>query len=122
MKDSVKGIIAVLLGSFLWAILFIYLFRLPIPMGGMTGPFGEFSSYGTSVAEVLTLVSIAWIFYGIFGGFIILPALGAVTGEKIGRKYADSNIKNRMIVLWSLLVSVIPVFVLSILDYIIGPW
>ena len=91
-------------------------------MGGMTGPFGEFSSYGISVAEVLALVSIAWIFYGIFGGFVIFLILGAVTGEKIGRKYADSNIKNRMIVLWSLLVSVIPVFVLSILDYIISPW
>ena len=122
MKDSTRGAIVVMLSSILWAILFAYLFRIPVPFGGYIGPFGKISSYDMSVGTVLLSVFVAWVFYGIFGGFFILPALGAVTGEKIGRKYAGFNIKNRIIVLWSFGVAVIPVFGLSILDYIIGPW
>ena len=120
--DALKGAIIALVSSLLLVILFAYLFRIPIPMGGMIGPFGEFSSYDMGVAEVLKSVFVAWVFYGIFGGFIILSSCGAITGVIIGRKYFESNNKNKMIMLWATLISAVLVFVLSILDYIIGPW
>ncbi|MEX2165023.1 MAG: hypothetical protein WD823_12380 [Sulfuricaulis sp.] len=42
--DAVKGAVIAIAASLMIAIVFAYLFRLPIPMGGMIGPFGKFSS------------------------------------------------------------------------------
>jgi hypothetical protein len=120
--DALKGIVIALISSLLIAILFAYIFRIPIPMGGYIGPFGEFSSFNKDVLSVLNSVLVAWVFYGVFGGFIILPILGAISGIVIGRKYQNSKNKSKMVVLLVTLVSAIPVFLLSILDYIIGPW
>ncbi len=120
--DALKGIAIALISSLFIAILFAYIFRIPIPFGGYIGPFGELSSYNIGVFGVLKSIIFAWMFYGLFGGFIILPILGAVSGIIIGRTYQNSIKKNKMIVLWVTLVSAIPVFILSILDYIIGPW
>ena len=50
------------------------------------------------------------------------PYIGAITGKIAGQKYSESSKKNRMIVMWSFIASAIPVFLLSTLDYIIGPW
>lgn len=122
MTDAKKGAIFALASSLLVALLFAYIFRIPIPMGGYVGPFGEISTYSIPIVQVILSVLVAWVFYGIFGGFIILPVFGAVTGEYIGRKYAGSKNKNKIILLWSFVVSAIPVFILSILDYLIGPW
>ena len=121
-RDALKGTIIALASSLLVAILFAYLFRIPIPMGGYIGPLGEFSTYDSSIVEVLKAVFVAWIFYGIFGGFIILTLCGVITGICVGHKYFDSGNKNRMIILWTVIISTVPVFILSILDYIIGPW
>ena len=120
--NALKGAIIAVVSSLLLAILFAYLFRIPIPMGGYIGPFGEFSTYHIGVVEVLKSVFVAWVFYGMFGGFIILVSCGAITGVIIGRKYDGSNNKDRMIALWSTFITTILVFVLSTLDYIIGPW
>jgi len=120
--DASKGIITAFLSSLLVAILFAYIFRIPIPMGGYIGPFGEFSTYDSSIVEILKSVFIAWVFYGIFGGYIILTTCGVITGIYTGHKYSESSNKNRMIVFWTALISAIPVFILSILDHIIGPW
>ena len=120
--NALKGAIVALASSLIVALLFAYLFRIPIPFGGYIGPFGKISTYSMAIADVLKSVLVAWVFYGIFGGFIILPVFGAVTGEYIGRKYAGSKNKNKIILLWSFVVSAIPVFILSILDYLIGPW
>ncbi len=122
VTNALKGAINAVVSSLPIAILFAYLFRLPIPMGGYVGPFGEFSTYGIAVVDVLKSVFVAWVFYGMFGGLIILSLCGAIAGVLVGRKYSESNKKNKMIVLWSAMTSTIPIFVLSILDYIIGPW
>ena len=122
VMNALKGAIISVVSSLIAAILFAYLFRIPIPMGGYIGPFGEISTYSIEVVDVLKYVFVAWVFYGMFGGFIILPTFGAITGAIIGGKYSDSKNKNRIIVLWSIMISTIPVFILSILDYIIGPW
>ena len=122
MTDMIKGAIFALASSLLVALLFAYIFRIPIPMAGYIGPFGAMSTYNMHIVEVFVGVLTAWVFYGIFGGFIILPLLGAVTGGCVGRIYAESENKNKMILLWSFLISAIPVFILSILDRLIGPW
>jgi hypothetical protein len=122
MTDALKGAIVALVSSFFVALLFAYLFRLPVPMGGMIGPFGEFSTYGMAIGDVFMSVIFAWVFYGIFGGFIILPLCGAIAGVAAGRKYSGTNGRNRMIVLWSGVISTIPVLALSTLDYVMGPW
>ena len=117
--NVLKGIVTAIVSSFFIAILFAFIFRFPIPMGGYIGPLGEFSSFGF---DLVHSVLVAWVFYGVMGGFIILGLCGAVSGALIGRKYAKSNSKNKMIVLGTVLISTIPVFILSILDYIIGQW
>jgi len=111
-----------MMASILVALLFAYTFRVPIPMGGMLGPFGEFSPYSMEISEVLTSVLMAWLFYGLFGGFVVLPLCGAIAGHLAGHRYSIAKNKNRMVVLWAALASVAPVFGLSILDYIVGPW
>ena len=122
MINGLKGAMIALVSSLLIAIIFAYFFRLPIPLAGYIGPFGDFSSYGMQVVAVLRSVFVAWIFYGLFGGFSILPASGVITGVIIGNKYSGPKNKNRVIGLWSSTISAIPVFILSILDYSFGPW
>lgn len=120
--DALKGAIIALVSGLLVALLFAYLFRLPIPMGGYIGPFGEISTFSTPPVDVFKAVFVAWLFYGMFGGFITLLACGAITGAYVGRKYAKAKNKNKIIVWSCVAVSTIPVFILSILDHIIGPW
>ncbi|MDO8346432.1 MAG: hypothetical protein Q7S85_00895 [Rugosibacter sp.] len=120
--DSIRGAIVALTSSILVALLFAYTFRIPIPMGGMLGPLGEFNPYSMGFSEVLTSVAMAWLFYGLFGGFGILPVFGAIAGHLAGRKFSSTKSKNKMVVLWAALAGAIPVFGLSILDFMIGPW
>lgn len=121
--NAAKGAAIAIASSLVIAVLFAYLFRLPIPMAGMIGPFGELNTFGISPIAVLQGVFMAWVFYGIFGGLIILVVFGAITGIIVGNKYSGPKYnKNKMIALWSVMISVIPVFFLSILDFIIGPW
>jgi len=120
--DELKGAITALVSSLLAAILFAFIFRVPIPFGGYIGPFGEFSTYNMGAVEVIKSVSFAWVFYGVLGGFIVLPLSGVFIGTVVGQKYSRSEHKNRMIIMWAIGISTILVFLLSILDFIIGPW
>jgi hypothetical protein len=104
-------------------LLFFFVFLFLSPLGGYIGPFGEIGVYDFGAVELFKTVFLAWIFYGMFGGFIILSVFGAITGVIVSRKYSGSvAIKNKMIVLWATTISAIPILLLSILDYIIGPW
>ncbi len=120
--DALKGSAIALLFSFLVALVFAYTFRIPIPLAGMLGPFGTLSPYAMSFTEVFVSVFAAWLFFGIFGGFLILPILGAIAGHWASRRFAQAKRKNRMVTFYASISSVIPVTCLSILDYIIGPW
>lgn len=91
-------------------------------MGGCIGPFGAISPYDKSPLYIVRAVVLAWAFYGVFGGFIILSLSGGVAGAWAGRIHSKSKKKDRILILWSLVAGTIPVFVLSILDWIIGPW
>jgi len=120
--DAIKGSVIAPFSGFLVALVFAYTFRIPIPLGGMLGPLGEFSPYAMSFKDVFISVLGAWVFYGMFGGFLLLPIVGAIGGQYAGRKFRHTRNKNRMIVSYAAIASVIPVAGLSILDYIIGPW
>ncbi len=122
MLHALTGAVVALVSSYFVAVLFAYAFRIPVPFAGYYGPFGQIGTYGMSAAEVLKAVLAAWVFYGVFGGFIVLPALGAVTGILAGRRQSHSGRKYRNIALCSVLAGSVPVFALSILDYVIGPW
>jgi hypothetical protein len=122
MKDALGGAMTALASSVFVALLMAYTFRIPIPLAAYIGPLGDLSTYSMSVMEVARSILIAWVFYGVFGEFMILPALGAAAGVLAGRKYRDVRNKNRMIVLYAVLAGAIPVFALSVLDYVIGPW
>lgn len=111
-----------MVSSYFVALLFAYTFRIPIPLAAYYGPLGEISTYSLTVVEVLKSVLVAWVFYGIFGGFIIVPVLGAAAGLLAGRKHISSRNRRSMIVLYSVLAGSAPVLALSVLDYVIGPW
>lgn len=120
--NALKGAIIAVVSSLFVAILFAYTFRLPIPMAGMLGPLGDLNPYGESVFGIVQSVIIAWLFYGAFGGFVVVAIFGAIAGFVAGRKNANLRNKNSRIVLWSVIASCIPVFFLSTLDYMVGPW
>lgn len=90
-------------------------------MVGMVGPLGHLNPYVENVVGIVQSVIIAWLFYGAFGGFIVVPIFGAIAGFIAGRSKANFENKNKMILFCSIVASFIPVFVLSTLDYIIGP-
>ncbi len=120
--DALKGAVVAVVSSLLVAIFFAYVFRIPIPFWDYIGPFGKVSTYAMPVVEVVKAVSIAWVFYGVLGGFVVLPLIGIFTGTVIGKKYSGSTNRNLMIMLWATGNTTIAVFILSILDFIIGPW
>lgn len=122
MSDIKKGIVFLIISSLLVSFLFAYMFRYPIPFEGYIGPFSAINANDKSMIDILVSVIMAWAFYFMFGGIVILSLLGAATGNIVGRIYSSSPNKNKFILIYSLIVSTIPVYFLSILDYIIGPW
>ena len=110
VTHTLSGAFIALVSSYFVALLFAYTFRIPIPLAAYYGPLGEISTYSLTV------------FYGIFGGFIIVPVLGAAAGLLAGRKHISSRNRRSMIVLYSVLAGSAPVLALSVLDYVIGPW
>jgi len=110
-KDGLKGAIAALLASLPIAVVFAVIYRFPIPFVG----------YVHGIENIRT-VPIAWIFYNLFGGFIVLLGGGAIIGTIVGSRFENDAKKNVMIVLWSAIFAMCCVAVLSVLDKIIGPW
>lgn len=96
-----------MISSFLVAHVFAHRFRFPVPLGGMLGPSGDVYSYDTGA---LLMISFAWLFYGIFGGFVVVPLLGAGVGVAAGKVYSSSGAKEKMIALWAFIAGVVPVF------------
>ena len=120
-----KGIVSAFISSFLLAIIFAFLFRFPVPLVGYVGPVDAISTYPDEIGdigEIIADISIAWLFYVAFWGFAVLILVGGVAGYFIGKKYSNSERKNVKIFFWSFVVTMVPVFILSISDYIIGPW
>ena len=123
MKDSIKGGRIAIVSSFPIALLFALLYRFPIPMGGYIGPFSGKSHIG--VINSLKAVVLAWVVYGILGGFVLLFVGGAVTGTAISSKCSESDDKkhrDRMVTTGGIIFAILCVGLLSNLDFIIGAW
>jgi hypothetical protein len=92
--------------TFPLAALTALLFRFPIPFGG----------YANGVdAVVPALLAVA--FYGILGGFIVQAILGGLAGLLAARSTAG-----RTSFVFATAAALPGVLLLSILDWIIGPW
>lgn len=123
--NILKGIVSAFISSFLLVVLFAFLFRFPVPFAGYIGPVDALGTYPDEIGDMggtIAEISIAWFFYVAYWGFAVLILAGGVTGYLVGRMHPGSEIINAKIFIWSFVVTTVPVFILSILDYIIGPW
>jgi hypothetical protein len=119
--NILKGITLTAFLSLVVALLFAFFYRLPIPMGGILGPFGEYGS-GSNILETIKMVFTAWVFYGFFGGFIVLLIFGVLAGY-FGSKVSDTSINSNLKILqYSFIGGFVPVLFIATLDFIIGPW
>jgi hypothetical protein len=88
------------------------LFRFPIPMCGNA----------SGISAVIPAM-IAVLFYGILGGFLLLATIGGLTGAIISHVAVGKiSLPWKKIMLACLLIDLAALFVLAILDKIIGPW
>jgi hypothetical protein len=110
-QDELRGAITALIVSLPIAMIFVIIYRFPIPFVG--------NAHGFQYVHV---VPIAWIFYMFWGGFLVLFFGGALIGNMIKRKIADEIKKKRAITISAILFAAGAVGLLSILDKIIGPW
>lgn len=101
-----------ILGAFPIAALVALCFRFPIPFSG-------YESGPLAVPRSLFAV----LFYGVWGGFVVLAVLGALGGV-LARRLAGGDVgKTRRFTLgFALLVDLVAVLIFSVLDKIIGPW
>ena len=90
-------------------------------MGEIIGPFGE-SNSGNNILETIKMAFFAWLFYGIFGGFIVLAVFGGLAGN-LAFKTSDGLInKNIQMIKYSIIAGLVPVLFISTLDLFIGSW
>jgi hypothetical protein len=106
------GVVCCLLGAFPAAGLVALFYRFPVPFGGyMSGPLGAIPAmFGAA-------------FYLLLGGFIILGPLGALAGLLgwlIGRP--DSRRVLGWVLGLSLLFDLLGAVLISVWEYIYGPW
>ena len=111
LVNPLRGAITALITSLPIAMIFVVVYRFPIPFGGY--PHG---------IQYIHLVPIAWLFYIVFGGFIVLFFGGALIGYIIGQQIADEDKKKTKITIGSIIFTAFAVGFLSVLDKIIRPW
>jgi hypothetical protein len=95
------------------AVLIALVYRFPIPFYG----------YASGVKAMAPAVG-AVIIYGLFGGFALLGALGALGGWFAHRRYetrCDRN-KHWEIIIFAFASDFAALGLLAVLDKIIGPW
>jgi hypothetical protein len=87
-------------------------YGFPVPFAGKLG----------GIAAIVPAM-LAVVFYGVIGGFLVVPPLGALAGFVAGRVNAgNAEGAKRATVIASLAVSLACAVLLAILDLIIGPW
>ncbi len=97
--------------SFPIAAFMALVYRFPIPFAG----------YKSGVDAVLPSL-IAVVLYGLTGGFVALGIAGAIGGLVIGLLPGTRRNKNMLLFCCSAAFTTCCLFVLAILDKIIGPW
>jgi hypothetical protein len=111
-RSILSGIVWALLGAFPSAALVALCYRFPIP----------FSGYESGLTAVpRTLLAVA--FYEVFGGFVVLAALGTAAGiaaNLLARR--DARRERWLTLTFALAGGLVAVMVLAVLDKIIGQW
>ena len=112
MKFFLAGAAMAVAVTFPLAALVALVFRFPIPFG----------SYMSGIAAVVpALFAVA--FYGIIGGFMVQALLGGLTGGlAASAAIADRRRAWRLCATSATLAALPGVLILSILDWLIGPW
>jgi hypothetical protein len=121
METSVtyfKGMAFFLCGTYFWGVLAAYLYRLPAPLVGYVGPFGEFES---TLVDSFYNAAFALAFYSVIGGLPLLIGVPCWIVYLVKEKL-NKTLPNALLIWVSLFFSFFPVFFLSNLDYIIGEW
>ena len=113
MKKTVKlGAIASVIGLFPIAFLMALLWRFPLPFAGYQ-----------SGLEAAVKSPLAVAFYGIMGGFVLVPALGAMCAALVFKTVnGDQPKARRLTIFLALVIAFVSCLFLSILDHFIGEW
>jgi hypothetical protein len=111
-KAARQGALWSFVFAFPAAALLVALFRFPVPFAGYMSGF-----------NAIPAALLAVIFYGIFGGFIVLGTLGAAAGMLAYRLHQpDAQSVRRWTLGLAAVAAVLCAAVLAILDKLIGPW
>jgi hypothetical protein len=87
-------------------------YRFPVPFAGYLS---GVSAMGSAMGGL--------VFYGLFGGFPLLAVLGGLAGAIVSHTATkEDKLPWEWIVFICLLIDLAALFVLAILDKIIGPW
>ena len=111
-RSILSGIVWALLGAFPAAAFVALCYRFPIP----------FSGYESGLMAVpSSLLAVA--FYELYGGFVVLAALGAAAGLAANRLASgDARRERRLTVTFALAGDLVAVIILAVLDKFIGNW
>ena len=108
MRRFLLGSLVAIIASFPIGALTALVFRFPIP-------FGEYASGPGAVVPSLYAVA----FYGMLGGYFVQGVLGGVAAVSV-RPNADHGWIHSSV---AAVVAAVPaVLILSVLDWILGPW
>jgi len=123
MKAAIKCAMLSIAVSFPIALLMAFSFRFPIPLGGYIGPASEIGINYTEIIDLVKMVTVAWLFYGVLGGFIFLAIGGASASIFVTYiVYKKEDHQDCKVLFPAILVAFFGCGFLAILDYIIGPW
>ncbi len=123
MKTATKCAMLSIVFSFPMSLVLALIYRFPIPMGGYIGPASDVGIDYSNILDILKMVSIAWVFYGIMGGFIVLAIGGAAASKLTFQKPSKTEHSQfKQLVVRAVCVSFLGCGALAILDFIIGPW
>ena len=123
MNAAIKCAMLSITFSFPMSLALALFYRFPIPMGGYIGPASNIGINYSNISDILIMVSIAWVIYGIMGGFIVL-AIGGAAASKLAfhESIKTEHNQGKYLVVLAVCVSFLGCGALAILDYIIGPW
>ena len=111
-RSAITGAITALVSMFPVAFLLALFWKFPLPLSGYARGY-----------EGAVLTPLAVVFYGLFGGFIVVPGLGALTGAlAFQMAQGDISKSRRLSITFGVLCAITGGVFINVLDKIIGPW
>lgn len=118
---GILGMVFALLGSIITSVILAYIFKMPAPVAGSIGPYGDISIAARSITEVLQMVFQAWFLLGIMGGFAVVLFIGFLTGIYVGENPVNSKRWLQRVACYASISGGVPLIMLLVLDLFIGP-